>query len=515
MFFNSIEFCLFFPIVAILYFFITHKIQKNIISQILLLTSSLFFYACWNPSDLILILVSVIITYTSAILIEGYENYKKLILIIAILSNLLILFFFKYYNFFIDSLISTSILLGRKVSIPKFNFLLPVGISFYTFQALGYSIDVYNKRIRPERNFITYALFVTFFPQLVAGPIERTSNLINQFKQDYKIDYDRITYGLRLVAWGLLKKIVVADRLAIYVNNIYDNYKIVTGSALALATFFFSVQILCDFSGYSDIAIGIARILGFNLMKNFSKPYFARSIPEFWRRWHISLSTWLKDYIYIPMGGNRCSLFRRYFNIFVTFLISGLWHGAAWTYVIWGALHGFYQIVTISTQKIREKIGVKIGVLVVSSCIKGEVYVKWFWKLIQIFVTFSLTSFAWLFFRANSLGNAVCIAKKFLLIPREVIETLKTMIKGNAYESFKNLFFIGSDISGYFMRNFLGALFLITILFVIDIITINSDGIQIIKKQKWYIRWFFYYTIAFLIIFFGTGIKSEFIYFQF
>ena len=322
MLFNSLEFCIFFPIIFTLYFLSTHKIKRNLVSQIILLTASLFFYACWNPSYLALILISVIITYLSGVYMEKYEAKKKLILTVSLVSNLAILFFFKYYNFFVDSVHSASTILGCEITIPNFNVLLPVGISFYTFQALGYSIDVYNKKIEAEKNFITYALFVTFFPQLVAGPIERTKNLLGQFKVDYKIDYERITSGLKLCAWGYFKKVVVADRLAIYVNGIYNNVEGSTGSALALATFFFAFQILCDFSGYSDIAIGVSRVLGFNLMKNFNRPYFSKSIPEFWRRWHISLSTWFKDYLYIPMGGNRCGTFRRYFNLFTTFFVS-------------------------------------------------------------------------------------------------------------------------------------------------------------------------------------------------
>ena len=380
MLFNSLEFCIFFPIIFTLYFACTHKISRNLVSQIILLTASLFFYACWNPSYLALILISVAITYLSGIYMEKHEAKKKLILTFSLVSNLAILFFFKYYNFLADSVHSACTFLGCEINIPNFNVLLPVGISFYTFQALGYSIDVYNGKISAEKNFITYALFVTFFPQLVAGPIERTKNLLDQFKIDYKIDYDRITSGLKLCAWGYFKKVVVADRLAIYVNGIYNNVDGATGSALVLATFFFAFQILCDFSGYSDIAIGVSRILGFKLMKNFNRPYFSKSIPEFWRRWHISLSTWFKDYLYIPMGGNRCGAARRYFNLFTTFFVSGIWHGAAWTYIIWGTLHGVYQIIGISTSGIRTKIGLKTKVLVEDASTKTGVRAKRPWQ---------------------------------------------------------------------------------------------------------------------------------------
>lgn len=514
MLFNSIEFCFFFPIISILYFFCTHKICKNIISQILLLAASLFFYACWNPSYLALILISVAITYLSGIYMEKHEAKKKIILTFSLVSNLAILFFFKYYNFFADSVHSACTFLGCEINIPNFNVLLPVGISFYTFQALGYSIDVYNGKISAEKNFITYALFVTFFPQLVAGPIERTKNLLDQFKIDYKIDYDRITSGLKLCAWGYFKKVVVADRLAIYVNGIYNNVDGATGSALVLATFFFAFQILCDFSGYSDIAIGVSRILGFKLMKNFNRPYFSKSIPEFWRRWHISLSTWFKDYLYIPMGGNRCGTVRRYFNLFTTFFVSGIWHGAAWHYIIWGALHGVYQIIGISTSKFRSKIGLKTKVLVEDASTKTGVRAKRPWQYIQILITFVLTCYAWMFFRANSFRSALKITKKFIIIPKELWEFLMNC-RVNFKSSLRELFVPFLSKSGYGFSEVFAAFILIAILFSVDLITRKTEGVILIKKQKWYIRWLLYYSITCAILFLGTSGKSEFIYFQF
>ncbi|GHV78823.1 hypothetical protein AGMMS49944_06140 [Spirochaetia bacterium] len=350
--FNSWQFLVFFPVVAVGYFAITMKIRRvqpalsNTLSQVFLLGVSLFFYACWNPVYLGLILFSVAVTWLSGILMAGTapEN-RKIFLITSLALNLGVLFFFKYYNFFagtVNPLLST---IGTGAGLPGFNVLLPVGISFYTFQALGYSIDVYRGTVAAERNFVSYALFVTFFPQLVAGPIERTGNLLPQFKADHVFDYDRVTSGLKLAAWGMFKKVVIADRLAVYVNGVYGDPAVYPATALALATFFFTFQIYCDFSGYSDLAIGTARVLGFNLMTNFRKPYFSKSISEFWLRWHISLSTWLKDYIYIPLGGNRKSAFRQKINLLITFLLSGLWHGAAWHFVIWGLLHGVYQVI--------------------------------------------------------------------------------------------------------------------------------------------------------------------------
>lgn len=515
MLFNSVEFCLFFPIICIAYFFCTHKIKKNIVSQILLLAASLFFYACWNPAYLALILISVVITYFSGILMEKYENHKNLVLTLSLVSNLAILFFFKYYNFFVDSIYFASTLFGHEVKIPNFNVLLPVGISFYTFQALGYSIDVYHKKVQAERNFITYALFVTFFPQLVAGPIERTESLLPQFKTDYKIDYKRITDGLKLAAWGYFKKVVVADRLAIYVNGIYNNVSGSTGSSLALATVLFAFQIFCDFSGYSDIAIGVAQVLGFKLMKNFRRPYFSKSVPEFWRRWHISLSTWFRDYLYIPMGGNRCSKLRHYFNIFLTFFVSGAWHGAAWHYIVWGSLHGIYQIIGLATSKPRAKLGLKTKLFVEDNSVKSGVRAKRGWQFVQIIITFVLVCFAWMFFRANTMGDALEILKKFAQIPSEIGAAFSTFFSGKYVKAVKELFLLNESISGYGIKHMIGAAALIAVLFVVDLLTRKEEGVAIIDRQKWYVRWPLYYAITFAILFLGTQGKSEFIYFQF
>ncbi|MDR2481639.1 MAG: hypothetical protein LBD07_05035 [Spirochaetaceae bacterium] len=334
MIFNSLEFLVFFPLVSITYFILTMKLKSVILAQAFLLTVSLFFYACWNPAYLILIIFSVFVTWVSGLLMEGRsKTSKKIVLASSLAINLGILFFFKYYVFFTRTLTFVS---GGAFVMPVFNVLLPVGISFYTFQALSYSIDVYCGRAQAERNIISYALFVTFFPQLVAGPIERTNKLLPQFKVLHDFDYERVTQGLKIAAWGMFKKVVIADRLAFYVNKIYGDPSIYTAAAIITATFFFAFQIYCDFSGYSDIAIGCARILGFNLTYNFRRPYFASSITDFWRRWHISLTTWLRDYVYIPLGGNKKGFMRQKFNILITFLLSGLWHGAGGHFVVWG-----------------------------------------------------------------------------------------------------------------------------------------------------------------------------------
>ncbi len=329
MLFNSLSFFVFFPLVAAAYFACGRLARRSMASQTLLLAASLYFYACWNPWYLCLILFSVAATWLEALALEGRPTgQKRAVVALVVLANLGLLLFFKYYDFLCDSLDWLSSRLGggqaEGWALPRFSVLLPVGISFYTFQALGYMIDVYRGDVVAERNFVTYALFVTFFPQLVAGPIERSYNLLPQFKENHPFDYNRATSGMRLFAWGLFKKVVIADQLALYVDPIYGSVGTATGLALLLATFFFAFQIWCDFSGYSDMAIGAARILGFNLMKNFDRPYTATSIVEFWRRWHISLSTWFKDYVYIPLGGSRCGRLRHSMNLMTTFVVSGL-----------------------------------------------------------------------------------------------------------------------------------------------------------------------------------------------
>lgn len=342
MVFNSIHFMIFFPIVVLGYFIITQKYR-----WIWLLAASLYFYMSWNPKFVILILTTIIITYLSGIGIskadkEGKLLKKKMFAVFSVLSNLTILFFFKYFDFVVDSINYLLGMMNVKLLTPSFDVLLPVGISFYTFQALSYTIDVYRKEnFRVERHLGRYALFVTFFPQLVAGPIERSENLISQFYEEHYFDYQRVKSGLLLMLWGLFEKIVIADRTAIIVNQVYNNLNQYTGFEIVVATIFFAIQVYCDFCGYSDIAIGAARVMGFHLMTNFRQPYFSQSIKEFWRRWHISLSSWLRDYVYIPLGGSRCSRVKKYRNLMITFLVSGLWHGANWTYVVWGG--GFME----------------------------------------------------------------------------------------------------------------------------------------------------------------------------
>lgn len=337
MLFNSLQFLIFFPIVILLYYLLPHSKR-----WIFLLLASYYFYMSWNPAYIVLILISTLVDYFAAIKMSEQDNInkRKIYLFFSLFANLGLLFIFKYFNFFNDSVRLLFQSLGVNYGVPSLSLLLPVGISFYTFQTLSYTIDVYRGVTKPERHFGIFAVYVSFFPQLVAGPIERSERLLPQFRVPVIPNENNFSSGMKLMVWGFFKKVVVADNVAIIVNQVYNNVNEYQGLPLIIATFLFAIQIYCDFSGYSDIAIGSARVMGIHLMKNFNTPYFSKSITEFWKRWHISLSTWFRDYVYIPLGGNRVSKPRHYLNLFLTFLISGLWHGANWTFVIWGALHG-------------------------------------------------------------------------------------------------------------------------------------------------------------------------------
>jgi len=394
MLFNSFAFLIFFPLVCILYFLLPHKFR-----WLLLLVSSYYFYMNWKPIYAILMFSSTLTTYLCGIFIEKYgskKNIKRLLLISSLIINLGILFLFKYFNFINNTIFHFMDQIGIKWDIPNLDLLLPVGISFYTFQAIGYSIDVYRGDINAEKHFGIYALFVSFFPQLVAGPIERAKNLLPQFREFHSFHSGNVTSGLKQMLWGFFMKVVVADRVSLYVDSVYNNVDQHNGTTLILATLLFAVQIYCDFAGYSNIAIGSAKVMGFRLMDNFHRPYFSVSISEFWKRWHISLSTWFKDYVYIPLGGNRVNPSRHLVNLFLTFFISGIWHGANWTFICWGALHGFYLVTEVLIKKY----------LNISNNVKIPI------KGMGIIITFLLTVFAWVFFRANSLNDAFLIIKK-------------------------------------------------------------------------------------------------------
>ena len=394
--FNSWEFLLFYPVVALLYFLLPKKMKWP-----MLLIASYYFYMCYQMELVVLILGTTLISWIASNIIERSDkpSVRKLWLTLTLVTCFGVLFFFKYFNFLADSAVGLINLCGGEVSQIALNLILPVGISFYTFQTLSYVIDVYRGDIKTERNFFFYALFVSFFPQLVAGPIERPDNLIPQLKEPHKFTGDNFVKGAKHMLVGFFKKLCVADVISVYVNAVFNDVPSATALGVIIAVCLFAVQIYCDFSGYTDIAIGCARIMGIRLMKNFDHPYTATTIKEFWARWHISLSTWFRDYLYIPLGGNRRGKARQLLNLFIVFMVSGLWHGAAWTFVIWGAIHGIYQIVGNLTIKKRNLLLTKIGF---SPDGIGIIAVR-------RFITFVLVCFGWLFFRANSVGDAFAL----------------------------------------------------------------------------------------------------------
>lgn len=399
MLFNSIEFALFFPIVCGIYFSAPQRWRTFI-----LLVSSCIFYMAFIPAYILILGLTIVIDYVAGIYLERvHGSARRTLLIVSIAVTCLVLFVFKYFNFFTGSFVALATLWGWQVTNPSLDIILPIGLSFHTFQSLSYVIEVYRGQQKAERNFMTYATYVMFFPQLVAGPIERPQNLLHQFYEHHTFDYERVASGLKRMAWGFFKKLVVADRLALYVNDVYASPQSHNGLQLTIATFFFAYQIYCDFSGYSDIAIGSARVLGFRLMENFDTPYYAQSISEFWRRWHISLSTWFRDYVYYPLGGNRVNQAKWMRNILVTFGISGLWHGANWTYVAWGLLNGVYLILGGVLAPVRERLGRLFRFSGASTA--GVV--------LNVALTFVLICAAWTLFRAKTIGDAWYILTHF------------------------------------------------------------------------------------------------------
>ena len=419
--FNPIEFLIFYPIVLLLNYIVPLKYR-----WIALLAFSYYFYMSWNPSLIFLILFTTLVSWVCSLIIEktDKQSVKKLCITVTLLICLGVLFFFKYYNFLANSFSALLTLFGTPNTDFTLNLILPVGISFYTFQTLSYAIDVYRGDVKTERHFGYYALFVVFFPQLVAGPIERPDNLIPQLKAEHKWNNEDALAGFKRMVVGFFKKVVVADLLANYVNVIYNDVENATGLGVVIASVMFAVQIYCDFSGYTDIAIGCARIMGYRLMQNFDRPYCAKSIKEFWNRWHLSLSTWFRDYLFFPLGGSRCSTLKRYRNVMIVFLVSGLWHGADWTYVIWGALHGVYQVLGYITINARKKMFEKFG---------------WNWDskwhgMLQTAVTFVLADFAWIFFRANNTAELGVLLNRLFTswsVPMsEVFDTMGLTLTG-------------------------------------------------------------------------------------
>lgn len=493
MLFNTVQFALFFATVTLLYYSIAQKYR-----WILLLLSSCYFYICFIPIYILILGFTIVVDYFAGILLETTSAKKrKYYLIASLIANIGVLAVFKYFNFINANI--TFLLNGINVHnpIPYLSIILPIGLSFHTFQAMSYTIEVYRGKQKAEKHFGIYALYVMFYPQLVAGPIERPQHLIPQFYELHSFEYQKIADGLKLIAWGLFKKVVIADRLSILVNQVYDNPTKYQGLPLILATILFSFQIFCDFSGYSDIAIGSAQVMGFRLMNNFNRPYSSRSVAEFWRRWHISLSSWFRDYLYISIGGNRVSVARWFLNLFVVFLISGLWHGAKWTFVLWGALHGFYVISGIILNKLKIPL---IKIMHVDR-----------WPLIygasQKIITFILVTFAWIFFRAKSLTDSLYISTHlFSNLNHEIYEII-----GNAGNARFNFLFLNNN-----KQVLIIALFSIFCLEVVHYFQGRMNLTNFINRKPVWIRWPIYYIFIILILLFGVFEKSQqFIYFQF
>lgn len=500
--FNSLQFLIFFPVVTLLYFVIPRKVR-----WIWLLVTSYYFYMGWNPRYAVLIATSTVLTYLSGLLIDREnrksvnphaERNKKMWVALSFLLNLAILFFFKYWGFFTSNVIALGGALGVTITMPAFDVLLPVGISFYTFQALSYTMDVYRGEIYAEKNLFKYALFVSFFPQLVAGPIERSKNLLVQVNQPHDFDADRARDGLLLMLWGFFQKIVIADRIATLINQVYNNWQEVAGISIVLATVLFAVQIYCDFGGYSSIAIGAAQVLGFSLMENFRQPYLSLSCSEFWRRWHISLSSWFRDYLYIPLGGNRKGRWRKYFNNLVTFSVSGLWHGAQWSYVAWGGLNGLYQVIGDILKPARLKVLNALH-------IDRETRV---WRAVRIVMTFCFIDLAWLFFRAPSFMTGV----------RMIHRVLRNLYVSSLFipgpDGSLGLYTLGLDAAEFWL-----AVVAIIILAVVDMVKEKHPIRPMVTALPTVPRWIFYLVSVYVILIFGAygpGFDaSSFIYFQF
>ncbi len=478
MLFNSLEFAIFLPVVFLLYWFVFPRNLK--LQNAFLVMASYFFYGWWDWRFLSLIFFSSLVDYTVGLALgrRTKSGERKFLLFLSIFVNIGFLGFFKYYNFFLDSFVDAFSFLGHPINPGMLNIILPVGISFYTFQTLSYTIDVYRRKLNPTKEIVAFFAFVSFFPQLVAGPIERATNLLPQFLDKRVFDPVKAADGMRQILWGLFKKIVIADNCAVYVNDIFANSQDYSGSTLAIGAFFFAMQIYGDFSGYSDIAIGTARLFGFNLMQNFAFPYFSRDIAEFWRRWHISLTSWFRDYLYIPLGGSRVNQAMVVRNILVIFIVSGFWHGANWTFIFWGLLHAVYFLPLILLHKNRKNLDV---------IAKDRIFPS-FREWGAMTITFLLVVFAWIFFRSPNLPAAFeyvgglfssSIMKSPEVFPLEVVILIMLML-----------------ITEWLQRDKQHAL--------------EFDGMSI---PGW-VRWLIYYAVAFCIIWF-TGEQQEFIYFQF
>lgn len=513
--FDSVNFLLFFPVVALAYYLIPEGIggkskngeNKNRINfkSIWLLLASYYFYMSWNPKYAVLIILSTVITFVCGLMLDrindssdddGKKKSKKnMALAVSFIINLSILAFFKYGQFTIDNVTALLNSINITVTARTLDILLPVGISFYTFQALGYTMDVYRGDIKAEKSFVQYALFVSFFPQLVAGPIERSKNLLEQLKVSHKFDLDNIRDGLLMMLWGYFMKLVIADRTSLFVDTVYNNYDSYVGWYIVIATVLFGFQIYCDFNGYTMIARGAAKIMGFELMENFDAPYLSTTVAEFWKKWHISLTSWFRDYLYIPLGGNRKGAARKYINILIVFAVSGLWHGAEWSFVVWGALNGLYQVIGGVLRPIRNKL---VDLFHLNRESLGH-------RIISIIATFAMVDFAWMFFRASTIKDAL---KMMVNIFKE----------NNIWILFdhESLYTCGLDKYDFFIL-----ILALLILMVADIVKTKKISIRndFIYKQDTWFRWTFY-IVAFIFVLilgmWGTGYENAaFLYFQF
>jgi len=475
MLFNSIEFVIFLPIVFMLYWFVANRSVQG--RNLLVIAASYVFYGWWDWRFLSLIILSSVVDFAVGRQLGSTENerQRRSLLTISVLLNLGLLGFFKYYNFFVESFIDAFTTLGVTLQASSLNIILPVGISFYTFQTLSYTIDVYRKKLEPTQDPLAFFAFVSFFPQLVAGPIERATNMLPQFYSLKKFDIEEAKDGTRQALWGLFKKVVIADNCALAANDIFANYDSLPASTLVLGAVFFAFQIYGDFSGYSDIAIGVARIFGFKLMRNFAYPYFSRDIGEFWRRWHISLSTWFRDYLYIPLGGNRGSKWKQFRNVIAIFVVSGFWHGANWTFIVWGALNALYFLPLMFSGKNRQNMGVTA---------EG----RWLPRpkeFLQISLTFALTCLAWVFFRAESVTHAFAYLTNM------------------------------ADASLLTVPSYLRVLPFVLILILIEWPQRNKLHPLEIQHFPRPLRWGIYYVLLFAILYYQPNQAIDFIYFQF
>ncbi|HLA07491.1 MAG TPA: MBOAT family O-acyltransferase [Anaerolineales bacterium] len=508
MLFNSFHFLVFFPVVTGLYFLIPHRHRWA-----LLLFASSYFYMAFIPKFILILLITITVDYFAGIGLEHMLGSKKRWLLAAsILANIGMLAFFKYFNFANDNLMALAGFLGWNYPIHHLEIILPIGLSFHTFQSLSYTIEVYRGNQKAERHFGYLAVYVLFYPQLVAGPIERPQNILHQLHEQHTFEYQRITDGLKWMAWGMFKKVVIADRMALFVNPVYDSPVGFEGPALALATVAFAIQIYCDFSGYSDIAFGSAQVMGIKLMKNFQHPYFAKSITEFWRRWHISLSTWFRDYVYIPLGGNRLGKWRMVLNLFVTFLISGLWHGADWTFVVWGGLHGVYVVLNGFTEPIWTRFRNSRLAKRFSFAFDG----------ISILATLGLVCFAWVFFRAASISDAIYIAGHLFRGWRDFGTTAYILFRNSSRINSAGFIYSLFDVIGLVSTQLRGAILLtflaIVPLTIIEFIQFRGDFLARLNRLHPLMRFGLYLCLVVATLILGTaytGTQQAFIYFQF